>query len=174
MTSGVDIICTRTLSRRPCTAQQYPFGGLPQYPDAYPVLLSGMAQSATSVGNPVTVLTDSKDVLTSIGTSMPRFDQWVNWTTGVNLNNTMADLKYLKLPNPATFANTTTVSCHLEFGRQYYMLVQFWVLAFIVLTQVGGSMLFIIRYWWHRATWRLMSSRHKASGPARDSGAGAS
>lgn len=33
---------------------QYPFGGLPNFPEAYPILLSGNAQSNTSVGESVT------------------------------------------------------------------------------------------------------------------------
>jgi hypothetical protein len=35
-------------------AVQYPFGGLPNFPEAYPILLSGNAQSNTSVGDTVT------------------------------------------------------------------------------------------------------------------------
>ena len=37
----------------PCRLQ-YPFGGLPNFPEAYPILLSGSAQSNTSVGESVT------------------------------------------------------------------------------------------------------------------------
>ena len=33
---------------------QYPFGGLPNFPEAYPILLSGSAQSNTTVGQSVT------------------------------------------------------------------------------------------------------------------------
>ncbi len=36
------------------TPLQYPFGGLPNFPEAYPILLSGSAQSNTSVGQSVT------------------------------------------------------------------------------------------------------------------------
>lgn len=38
----------------PTCLLQYPFGGLPNFPEAYPILLSGSAQSNTSVGQSVT------------------------------------------------------------------------------------------------------------------------
>lgn len=41
-------------SRACCAPLQYPFGGLPNFPEAYPILLSGSAQSNTSVGQSVT------------------------------------------------------------------------------------------------------------------------
>ena len=43
-------------------ASQYPFGGLPHFPEAYPILLSGNAQSDTAAGNVVTVLASSTEV----------------------------------------------------------------------------------------------------------------
>lgn len=36
------------------TTLQYPFGGLPNFPEAYPILLSGNAQSNSTVGESVT------------------------------------------------------------------------------------------------------------------------
>lgn len=41
---------------------QYPFGGLPHFPEAYPILLSGNAQSDSAAGDTVTVLASSTEV----------------------------------------------------------------------------------------------------------------
>ena len=67
---------------------QYPFGGLPHFPEAYPILLSGNAQSDTQAGNIVTVLASSTEVFNSLPSALPTFADWVNYSAGVNINKT--------------------------------------------------------------------------------------
>lgn len=78
----------KTLNSMPSAGQNYPFGGLPNFPAAYPVLLSGAAQSDTRMGQSVTVLTDSGEVFDSLPSSLPHFDEWLNYSTGININTT--------------------------------------------------------------------------------------
>lgn len=115
---------------------QYPFGGLPHFPEAYPILLSGNAQSDSQAGDVVTVLASSTEVFNSLPSALPTFAEWLNYSAGVNFNQTQEDFDILKLPAPNLDANNTVV-CTTEYGRQYYLTIQFVVLAFLVGSQVG-------------------------------------
>lgn len=70
-------------------ANQYPFGGLPHFPEAYPILLSGNAQSDAQAGAIVTVLAQSTEVFNSLPTALPSFSEWLNFSAGVNINQTV-------------------------------------------------------------------------------------
>jgi hypothetical protein len=120
----------------PSPSPQYPFGGLPNFPEAYPILLSGNAQSNTSVGEQVTVLAQSGEVFSSLPSALPTFDQWLNYSAGVNINKTIESLSMLKLPPPVN-ETEGAVTCTTKYGRSYYLTVQFTFLAFLVGMQVG-------------------------------------
>ncbi|KAL4424314.1 hypothetical protein ABPG75_001615 [Micractinium tetrahymenae] len=141
-------------------ADQYPFGGLPNFPEAYPILLSGSAQSNTSVGQSVTVLADSGEVFSSLPEALPTFDQWLNYSAGVNINKTIEGLATLKLPPPVNETGEST-ACVTEYGRSYYLTVQFTFLSFLIGMQVLGSILFIMMYYYRRITWRLRNRKGK-------------
>ena len=72
-----------------CPHLQYPFGGLPNFPEAYPILLSGNAQSNSTIGQSVTVLAQSTEVFSSLPSALPTFDQWLNYSAGININQTI-------------------------------------------------------------------------------------
>ncbi len=71
-------------------AGKYPFGGLPNFPEAYPILLSGNAQSNASVGDTLTVLASSTEVFNSLPDALPNFGDWLKYAAGVNINQTIA------------------------------------------------------------------------------------
>ncbi|KAI3424139.1 hypothetical protein D9Q98_009499 [Chlorella vulgaris] len=139
---------------------QYPFGGLPNFPEAYPILLSGNAQSNTSVGDSVTVLAQSGEVFSSLPSALPTFDQWLNYSAGVNINKTIESLAMLKLPPPMN-ESEASVTCSTEYGRTYYLTIQFTFLAFLTGMQVFGSLIFIIMYYYRRISWRLRNRKGK-------------
>ncbi|GAB4813424.1 hypothetical protein N2152v2_000470 [Parachlorella kessleri] len=141
-------------------ASKYPFGGLPHFPEAYPILLSGNAQSDTSAGNIVTVLASSTEVFNSLPSALPTFSDWLNYSAGVNINKTQEGFDTLKLPAPDLNANDTVV-CTTKYGRQYYITLQFIVLAFLVGSQALGSFIFIMMYYWRRISWRWRNRKGK-------------
>jgi len=141
-------------------AQQYPFGGLPNFPEAYPILLSGNAQSNTSMGESVTVLASSTEVFNSLPSALPTFGEWLNYSAGVNLNTTIEGFDQLKLPAALKYQNDT-VTCTTEYGRTYYLNIQFAVLALLVGFQVIGSIAFILLYYYRRISWKLANRKGK-------------
>lgn len=72
----------------------------------------------------------------------------------------LQDFDLLKLPAPNPNANDTVV-CTTEYGRQYYLTIQFVVLAFLVGSQAVGSIIFIVMYYWRRITWRFRNRKGK-------------
>ncbi|PSC74218.1 chitin [Micractinium conductrix] len=141
-------------------AEKYPFGGLPNFPEAYPILLSGLSQTNASTGESVTVLAQSGEVFSSLPEALPTFDQWLNYSAGVNINKTIEGLASLKLPPPVNETGDS-VACVTEYGRSYYLTIQFTFLAFLVGMQVVGSFIFIMMYYWRRITWRFRNRKGK-------------
>lgn len=141
-------------------AEKYPFGGLPNFPEAYPILLSGNAQSNTSMGDSVTILASSTEVFNSLPSALPTFGEWLNYSANVNINRTIEGFDILKLPPPIKDMNDT-VSCTTEYGRKYYLNIQFTVLAFLIGFQVLGSIIFICMYYYRRITWKLRNRKGK-------------
>eukprot|EP00887_Chlorella_sp_A99_P006915 scaffold2.g6915.t1 len=136
-------------------ANKYPFGGLPNFPEAYPILLSGSAQSNTTQGQPVTVLASSTEVFSSLPSALPTFDQWLNYSAGININKTVEGLQLLKLPPAVNESDASVTTCTTNYGRKYYLNIQFAILAFLVGVQVLGSILFIVFYYKRRVMWRI-------------------
>ncbi|KDD74358.1 chitin synthase, partial [Helicosporidium sp. ATCC 50920] len=143
-------------------AAKYPFGGLPNFPEAYPILLSGSAQSNASMGAAVTVLASSADVFASLPSALPSFERWLNYSSGVDLNRTIDDIASLRLPAPVDPADdNAVVPCRTEYGRTYYLTIQFSVLCFLVGMQAVGSIVFALRYYLRRLVWRVRNARGK-------------
>lgn len=62
---------------------------------------------------------------------------------------------------PGTHAPAPLRRCTTEYGRQYYLTIQFIVLAFLVGSQAVGSIFFIVMYYWRRMSWRFRNQKSK-------------
>ena len=133
--------------------QLYPFDGLQGFPEAYPLLVSGDAQANTARGSRVTVLANATELFSNIDQSMPRFDEWLQESMGLNASATLDEWDKLKFPLPGNTSHyDTTITCTEHKGYEYYLQVQFLLLLLIVLFQVGGSLIFIVMHWWRKFT----------------------
>ena len=70
-------------------AQLYPFYGLDGFPQNYPLLVSGDAQSASSRGTRVTVLANATELFGTMDQSMPSFEEWLRDAMGINATATL-------------------------------------------------------------------------------------
>jgi len=131
--------------------QLYPFDGLQGFPEAYPMLVSGDAQSNTARGSRVTVLANATELFTNIDQSMPRFDEWLQESMGINASSTLGEWKKINMPLPGnTTYYDTTITCVEHYGYQYYLQIQFLILLVIVFFQVGGSIVFIFAHYFRK------------------------
>jgi chitin synthase len=129
--------------------QLYPFNGLQGFPQAYPMLVSGDAQSDTDRGSRVTVLANATEMFNNLDQSMPKFDEWLAQAMGINASATLDEFNQIWLPMPSnTTGFDTSITCTKEYGYKYYLQAQFLLLMFIILFQVGGSIIFIVGTWW--------------------------
>lgn len=130
-------------------AQLYPFDGLQGFPQAYPMLVSGDAQANSARGSRVTVLANATELFNNLDQSMPKFEDWLAEAMGINSTATLDEFNQIWLPMPSnTTGFDTSVTCKKEYGYKYYLQAQFLLLMFIVLFQVGGSVIFIVMTWW--------------------------
>ena len=131
----------------------YPFNGLQGFPQAYPMLVSGDAQSNAARGSRVTVLANATELFNNLDQSMPKFEEWLAEAMGINATATLEEFDQIWLPLPSnTTGFDTSVTCKTEVGYTYYLQAQFLLLMVIVVFQVGGSILFILGTWWRRFT----------------------
>lgn len=150
-------------------AQLYPFDGLQGFPQAYPMLVSGDAQANTARGSRVTVLANATELFNNLDQSMPKFEEWLAEAMGINATATLGEFNQIWLPMPSnTTGFDTSVTCKKEFGYQYYLQAQFLLLMFIIIFQVGGSILFITFTWWRRFTGAAFGSGSNRAPPARE------
>jgi len=133
--------------------QMYPFDGLQGFPQAYPMLVSGDAQANSARGSRVTVLANATELFNNLDQSMPKFEDWLAEAMGINSTATLDEFNQIWLPLPSnTTGFDTSVTCTKEYGYKYYLQAQFLLLMFIILFQVGGSIIFIVMTWWRRFT----------------------
>lgn len=133
-------------------SDNYPFGGLDNFPSAYPVLLAGSAQSNASQGDDVTVLAPSRDVFSALPDALPNFTVWINASTGVDATNATEELDYLGVDSSSISDTSEGYTCTTRQGRQYYLTVQFVLLATLVGTQTLASIVYMVQYYVRR--WR--------------------
>jgi len=134
-------------------SQLYPFDGLQGFPQAYPMLVSGDAQSNTARGSRVTILANATEMFNNLDQSMPKFEDWLAESMGINASATLDEFNTIWLPLPSnTSGFDTSITCKEENGYTYYLQAQFLLLMVIVAFQVGGSIIFIIGTWWRRFT----------------------
>lgn len=134
-------------------SQLYPFDGLQGFPQAYPMLVSGDAQANSARGSRVTVLANATEMFNNLDQSMPKFEDWLAESMGINASATLEEFDQIWLPMPSnTTGFDTTITCKEENGYTYYLQAQFLLLMVIVAFQVGGSILFILGTWWRRFT----------------------
>lgn len=67
----------------------YPFHGLQGFPDNYPMLVTGDAQSNCVRGSACTVLANATELFTNIDSSMPKFSDWLQQSMGINSTATL-------------------------------------------------------------------------------------
>lgn len=134
----------------------YPFHGLQGFPDNYPMLITGDAQSNAVRGSPVTVLANATELFSNIDASMPKFSDWLQQGMGINSSATLEEYGRLWMPMPSNTTNgyDSHVVCTMHYGYTYFLQIMFIVLCVIVLFQVGGSIIFIVAYWARRWTGR--------------------
>lgn len=125
----------------------YPFGGLDNFPSAYPVLLAGSAQSNASQGDDVTVLAPSRDVFSALPDALPNFTVWINASSGIDATNATEELDYLGVDSSAASSTAEGYTCTTREGRSYYLTVQFVLLATLVGTQTLASIVFMLQYY---------------------------
>jgi len=117
------------------------------------MLVSGDAQSNSARGSRVTVLANATELFNNLDQSMPKFEEWLAESMGINASATLDEYNQIWLPMPSnTTGFDTTITCKKEYGYQYYLQAQFVLLVIIILFQVGGSVLFILMTWWRRFT----------------------
>lgn len=141
-------------------SQLYPFNGLQGFPQAYPILVSGDAQSDSSRGARVTVLANATDLFNNLDQSMPTFQEWLAQAMGINSTATLEEYSQIWLPMPGnTTGFDTSVTCRKEYGYKYYLQAQFLLLLIIIGFQIGGSFLFLLGSWWRRFTAATFGSK---------------
>jgi chitin synthase len=134
----------------------YPFHGLQGFPDNYPMLITGDAQSNAVRGSPVTVLANATELFSNLDASMPKFSDWLQQGMGINSSATLEEYGRLWMPMPSNTTNgyDSHVVCTMHYGYTYFLQIMFIILCVIVLFQVGGSVIFIVAYWVRRWTGR--------------------
>lgn len=130
------------------------------------MLVSGDAQSNTARGSRVTVLANATELFNNLDQSMPKFEEWLAESMGINATASLQEFQQIWLPMPSnTTGFDTSVTCKKEYGYKYYLQAQFLLLMFIVLFQVGGSIFFIISTWWRRFTAAAFGSGNARAPP---------
>jgi len=143
--------------------QLYPFSGLQGFPQAYPMLVSGDAQSESDRGARVTVLANATEMFNNLDQSMPKFDEWLAQAMGINASATLDVYNQIWLPMPSnTTGFDTSITCTKEFGYKYYLQAQFLLLMFIIGFQVTGSIIFIVGTWWRWFSAAAFGAGHRS------------
>lgn len=143
----------------------YPFNGLQGFPDNYPMLVTGDAQSNCVRGAGCTVLANATELFSNLDQSMPKFSDWLQQAMGINSSATLEEYGRIWLPMPSNTTNgyDAHVVCTMHYGYTYFLQIMFIILCFIVFFQVGGSVVFIVCYWCRRWTGRDKSADKRAA-----------
>lgn len=102
------------------------------------MLVSGDAQSNTARGSRVTVLANATELFTNLDQSMPKFEEWVHESMGINATATLEQFEEIWLPMPSNSSTgyDASVTCTKHYGYTYYLQAQFVILSIIILFQV--------------------------------------
>jgi hypothetical protein len=113
------------------------------------MLVSGDAQSNTARGSRVTVLANATELFTNLDQSMPKFEEWVRESMGINATATLEEFEEIWLPMPSNSSTgyDASVTCVKHYGYTYYLQAQFVILCVIILFQVGGVVLWMGQSW---------------------------
>ena len=103
------------------------------------------------------MLANATELFTNLDQSMPKFEEWVHESMGINATATLEEFEEIWLPMPSNSSTgyDASVTCVKHYGYTYYLQAQFVILCAIILFQVGRA--------WKGRSWRRLLSWHPSA-----------